>query len=193
MSLPQPTIFQAPQATARVARAIFPKGNLYMQLHDTLGSVYEEDQFADVFSHTGQPAESPVRLTLVSILQYVEGLTDRQAADAVRTRIDWKYLLGLELEDVGFHHSVLSEFRTRLLTGNVEQRLLDRLLEVCREQGWLKERGQQRTDSTHVLGAVRALNRLECVGETLRHTLNVLAVTVPEWLRVHSDPEWTDR
>jgi transposase len=110
MSLPQPPIFQVPQATARVAQAILPKGNIYMRLRDTRGTVYEEEQFVDLFSHTGQPAESPVRLTLVSILQYVEGLTDRQAADAVRSRIDWKYLLGLELEDAGFHHSVLSEF-----------------------------------------------------------------------------------
>jgi transposase len=193
MSLPQTPIYPIPETTARVAQAIFPQGNIYMKLHERLGAVYEEQHCADLFSPTGQPAESPARLVLVIILQYVEGLTDRQAADAVRTRIDWKYLLGLELEDRGFHHSVLSELRTRLLTGNVEERLLDRLLEVCREQGWLKERGQQRTDSTHVLGAVRALNRLEGVGETLRHALNVLAVTVPDWLLAHSALDWVDR
>jgi transposase len=106
-----------------------------MWLRDKLGTVYEEEHFGNLFSHTGQPAESPVWMTLVSILQFVEGLTDRQAADAVRTRIGWKYLLGLECENVGFHHSVLSEFRARLLTGKVEQRLLDRLLDLCRDQG----------------------------------------------------------
>src|SRR6185436_1434224 len=178
--------YRVPKETARVAKTIFPKGNSYMQLYDAFGSIYADEDFADLFSHTGQPAEAPVRVALVTILQFAEGLSDRQAADAVRTRIDWKYLLCLKLDDKGFHHSLLSEFRTRLLTGNVEQRLLDKLLEICRAQHLVKERGQQRTDSTHVLGAIRAMNRLECVGETLRHALNVLAVTAPDWLLGHS-------
>jgi len=111
-----------------------------------------------------------------------EGLSDRQAADAVRARIDWKYLLCLELTDPGFHYSVLSEFRTRLFESEWEQKVFDKLLMCFREAGYLKKRGQLRTDSTVVLGAVRELNRLELVGETLRHALDSLALVAPGWI-----------
>ena len=111
----------------------------------------------------------------------------------MRSRIDWKYVLGLDLTDAGFNHTVLSEFRTRLVMGAMEQELLDALLERGRELKLLKAQGRQRTDSTHVLGAVRGLNRLECVGEAMRYALNSLAVVAPEWLRAHSQPEWVDR
>jgi transposase len=119
-------------------------------------------------------------------------LSDRQAADAVRSRIDFKYALGLELTDAGFDHTVLSEFRTRLVAGNSEQVLLDTMLTLFKERGWLKARGKQRTDSTHVLAKIRPLNRVLCVGETLRHALNCLAIVAPEWLRAHSQPEWIE-
>ena len=97
------------------------------------------------------------------------------------------------MTDPGFDHSVLSEFRTRLVAHIAEERLLDALLDLCKERGWLKARGKQRTDSTHVLAKIRALNRLECVGETMFHTLNVLAQVVPDWLLAHADPEWVKR
>src|SRR5947209_9297647 len=126
-------------------------------------------------------------------MQYVEGLSDQQTADAVRARIDWTYSLSLELTDAGFDASVLSEFRTRLVTGGREQHLLDLMLVHFRERKLLKARGRQRTDSTHVLAAIRTLNRLECVGEALRHALNGLAVAAPDWLRPHLDPAWADR
>ena len=172
-----------PEETARVARAAFPKGTLYLHLRDELGPLYDDALFADLFPSRGQPAEAPWRLALVTILQFAENLPDRQAAEAVRSRIDWKYLLGLELTDSGFDASVLCEFRARLVAGAAEQRLLDRLLTLARERGLLKPRGRQRTDSTHVLAAIHVLNRLECVGETLRHALNSLAVVAPEWLQ----------
>jgi transposase len=126
-------------------------------------------------------------------MQFRENLADRQAAEAVRARIDWKYLLSLELTDPGFDYSVLSAFRDRLLAGSAEELLLDKLLERCRALGWLKARGQQRTDSTHVLAAVRVLNRLELVAETLRATLNELATVAPEWLRAWAPLEWYER
>ena len=122
-----------------------------------------------------------------------EGLSDRQAAEAVRGRIDWKYLLALELTDPGFDFSVLSEFRSRLLAGGKEALLLDRLLEECRSQKLLKAKGRQRTDSTRVLAATREMNRLELVVETLRAALNELATAAPGWLRSVADPEWFDR
>ncbi len=105
----------------------------------------------------------------------------------------WKYALGLELSDEGFDFSALSEFRARLVHGNLEQTLLNTLLTRCQERGWLKARGRQRTDSTHILGAVKALNQLELVGETLRHALNVLATVAPEWLKPLVPPEWFER
>lgn len=103
-------------------------------------------------------------------MQYAEGLTERQAADAVRTRIDWKYVLSLELTDSGFDFSALSEFRSRVLAHGAERRLFDRVVSQFRERGWIKARGKQRTDSTHVLAAIRTLRRLECVGETIRQS-----------------------
>jgi hypothetical protein len=101
----------------------------------------------------------------------------------VRGWIDRKYALGLELTDTGFYHSVLSEFRAWLVAGNTALRLLDTLLERLRMLGLLKQRGHQRMDSTHVLAALRMLNRLEQVGKTLRAALYSLAVVVPAWLR----------
>ncbi len=193
MSLKPTSIPEIPEETARVARRAFPRGNVVMQLRDTLGTIYTDDLFADLFPSRGQPAEAPWRLALVTVLQFMEHLTDCQAADAVRDRLAWKYALSLELSDPGFDHSVLSEFRTRLVEHIAEERLLDALLDLCKERGWLKARGKQRTDSTHVLAKIRALNRLECVGETMFHTLNVLAQVAPDWLRMHADPAWAKR
>jgi transposase len=155
--------------------------------------VFSDAQFAPLFPSRGQPAETPWRLALVTVLQFAENLSDRRAAEAVRGRIDWKYLLGLELADPGFDASVLSEFRTRLVTGGAEALLIDTLLALCREHKLLVARGRQRTDSTHVLGAVRALNRLGCAIETLRAALNALAVAAPAWLRAQADPTWPER
>ncbi|GAC1438190.1 MAG: hypothetical protein NVSMB65_12500 [Chloroflexota bacterium] len=176
-----------------MARAAFPKGHPCLRLRDTLGTIYDDTRFAALFPSQGRPAEAPWRLALVTVLQFAEGLTDRQAADAVRDRLAWKYLLGLELTDTGFHFSILSDFRARLVDGGAEHRLLDALLERCKEVGLLKPRGKQRTDSTHVLAAVRALNRLECAGETLRAALNTLAVVAPDWLRAQVASDWYER
>lgn len=193
MSLRPDDEFVIPSETARVARAAFPKGNWLMTLRDELGVIYRDSDLAMLFSHTGQPAESPGRLALVTVVQFAEGLTDREAADAVRSRIDLKYLLGLELTDPGFDFSVLSEFRDRLRTADAAQRLLTDLLARLKAKGVLKAHQKQRTDSTHVLDAVRALNRLELVGETLRAALNLLAGSVPQWLRARVPLEWFDR
>src|SRR5262245_2249814 len=189
---PQAT-YPIPEATQRVARAAFPRGNLSMQVADRLGTIYHDAQFAPLFPTRRQPAEAAGRLALATVLQCAEGLSDRQAADAIRSRMDWKYVLGLDLTDPGFHHTVLSEFRTRLVAGEVASHLLDALLTLARAQGLLKVRGRQRTDSTHVLAAIRVLNRLERVGETLRAALNNLAVVSPTWLQTLAPPEWYDR
>jgi transposase len=193
MSLKAQKLPKIPAETARVAKIAFPKGNVSMTIRDQLGEVYSDEQFQELFSERGRPAESAWRLVWVLILQFMENLSDRQAAEAVRARIDWKYLLSLELEDTGFDYSILSEFRGRLVEGGAEQVLLDHLLSHLKRQGLVKEHGQQRTDSTHVLGAIRAMNRVECVGETFRHTLNTLAVVAPDWLAAHGRLEWIER
>ena len=140
-----------------------------------------------------QSPESPWRLALVTIMQFAENLTDRQAADAVRSRIDWKYALGLELTDAGFHFSVLSDFRARLVAHEATEQLLNAVLARFKAKGLIKVRGKQRTDSTHILASVRMLNRLEQVGETLRYTLNILAEHVPEWRKAQVPVEWFER
>jgi len=193
MSLRPHVLAPVPEETARVARAAFPKGNPYLTLRDALGTIFQDDDFTDLYSHEGQPGLSAWRLALVTIMQFRETLSDRQAAESVRARIDWKYLLSLDLTDPGFDFSVLSEFRDRLLAGSAVERLLDKLLERCRAMGWLKSRGQQRTDSTHVLAAIRVLNRLELVAETLRAALNAVATVAPAWLQTLSPLAWYDR
>jgi transposase len=190
MSLNRRPIAPIPEETARVARAAFPKGNRYMTMRDVLGVLYTDGHFTDLYEPVGQHAEPPWRLALVTLMQFSENLTDRQAAEAVRSRIDWKYALGLALTDAGFDFSILSEFRTRLIVGAAEERLLTTMLTSFRERGLLKERGTQRTDSTHIVAAVRALNRLEIVGETLHAALNVLAEIAPAWLREQVPAEW---
>lgn len=182
-----------PEKTVKVARAAFPNGNMYLSLRDTLGAIFEDETFQDLYPTLGQPAESPGRLALVTVMQYVENLSDRQAAEAVRSRIDWKYMLGLSLEDPGFDFSVLSEFRQRLLQGEAETLLLEKLLECCEALGFLKGKRKQRTDSTHVLAAVRALSLLELVGETMRRVLDEAARLTPEWLQRHMKEEWVKR
>lgn len=184
---------EIPEETKAVAQKAFPKGNTYIKLRDELGLIFDDDIFADLYPNLGQPAESPARLGLVTIMQYMENLPDRQAAEAVRSRIDWKYRLGLALSDPGFDYSILSEFRMRLVVGGKEKVLLEKLLECCDELGLLKGKTQQRTDSTYVVAAVRALTLLELVGETMRSTLNELAVLAPEWLKTIMKPEWVKR
>lgn len=128
MSLKPQAIEPIPKETAKVTRAAFPNGNIYMIRRDELGPFYEDKQFSELFPSRGQPALSPWRLALVTIMQFAENLTDRQAADAVRSRIDWKYALGLQLTDPGFNYSVLSEFRLRLIEGQSEHLLFEQML-----------------------------------------------------------------
>lgn len=193
MSLHLGKIGDVPEETARIAKACFPKGNRYIRLRDVLGTIFDDHQFADLFPRRGQPAEAPWRLALVCLAQYLEELTDRQAADAVRSRMDIKYLLGLELTDPGFDFSVLSEFRTRLVEHQEEHRLFTLLVEKLSEQGYLKKRGNQRTDSTHILAAVHRYHRVELLPETLRAALNEVALYAPEWLQQWVPVEWFKR
>ena len=193
MSLnPQP-IPPVPKETILVAVAAFPKGNLYLRLRDELGVFYQDCDFENLYSVHGQPGYAPWRLAMVLVMQFLENLSDRQAAEAVRGRIDWKYALSLELTDPGFDFTILSEFRERLIKQEAQQEILEQMLQRFQEKGLLKARGKQRTDSTHVLAKVRELTRLENLIETLRSALNTLAEFAPEWLGANLQSEWCDR
>jgi len=193
MSLHAQPLEPIPDLTNRIAQASFPKGTLAMQLRDALGPIYEDADFADLFPRRGRAAEAPWKLALVTVLQALENLSDRQAAEMVRGRLDWKYALSLPLDDEGFDASILVDFRQRLLEHGAQDRLLEPILRVCREHGWLKAGGKQRTDSTFVLANVRGLSSLESVGESLRAVLNEIAEVDPDWLLGVISPDWFDR
>jgi len=149
-----------PPETARGARSAFPKGNPYLTRRDELGSVFRDEDFEGLYPRLGQPALLPWRLAIVTLVQYRENLSDRQAAEAVRARIDVKYLLGLPLADAGFDYSAPSEFRARLRGGGSEATLLDRLLERCRELGLVRAGGRARLSRCLVsLGASQVVDQ----------------------------------
>jgi transposase len=155
---------------------------LAVLIRDRLGEWLRDEVFAAAFGDRGRPGWSPSRLALVTVLQRAENLTDRLAADAVRLRLDWKYLLGLPADDPGFDHTVLAEFRGRVADSGLEQVVLDALLSKLAAGGLVKAGGRQRTDSTHVVAAVAALNRLELAGESVRAVLEALTAAHPDWL-----------
>ena len=183
---------EVPASTAKVAKRAFRKGSLAMRARDELGAWYRDEAFGALYGTRGAPGISPAQLAMVTVLQFTEDLTDRQAADAVRGRLDWKYCLGLELDDEGFDFSVLSEFRSRLVAGAMETALLEALLARLGELGLVGAGMRQRTDSTHVLGRVRDLNRLELAGESVRAALEALAAAAPGWLAGVIDASWQE-
>jgi transposase len=190
MSLQPRRLPEVPTDTARAARAAFPKGSVAIRIRDELGEVWSDQRFQGLFADRGRPGISPAQLMIVLVLAMVENLTDRQAADMVRRAIDWKYALGLGLEDPGFDFTVLSEFRARLVAGSMETEALDALLARLAGLGLVGRGGRARTDSTHVLARLRSLNRLELAGESVRAALEALAAAAPVWLADVIDQEW---
>ena len=182
-----------PEQTVQVARAAFPKGNPYMRMRDALGPISTPPTCAALFSQTGRPAEAPAQLALMSVMPFAAGLSDAQAADAVRARLDWQYAFALALTDPGCDASGLSAFRQRLSTGHAALLLCETMLTLWREPGRITATGRHRTDSPQVLAAIQTLHRLECVGETLRQALNVLATAAPAWRQAWVPARWCDR
>jgi transposase len=173
-----------PQVAAAIAakyRGRRPRP-LAVQVRDRLGEWLGDEDFTAAFGVRGRPGWSPSRLALVTVLQRAEKLTDRLAAEAVRTRVDWQYLLGLPLDDPGFDDSVLAEFRGKVAEAGLEQVVLDALLAKLAADGLIRAGGKQRTDSTHVVAAVAALSRLELAGESVRAAVEALAAAAPAWL-----------
>jgi transposase len=196
MSLqPQPWPEPADEITQAVlAMYARRRAPLPVVVRDELDEVFADAQFARAFADRGAAGWSPGRLAMVTVLQMVEDLTDRQAAEAVRDKISWKYALGLALTDPGFDFSVLSQFRSRIVEHGLEEKVLDLLVTALVDKGLLKAGGKQRTDSTHVLAAVRDLNRLELAGESVRACVEAIAAAAPDWLAATIDPvSWGQR
>jgi transposase len=182
-----------PSETQRLGQMLYEPENVYRQIGDLFADAFCDEQFAAMYSPLGQPALSPALLSLVSILQYLEHLSDRQALVMVRSRIDWKYALHLPLEAPGFDPSVLCEFRTRLVEHEAERLLFDTVLERLKALDLLKGRRLQRTDSLVIVSAVRQLNRLELAVETVRVALEAIAKADAEWLRARMPSGWLER
>jgi transposase len=167
---------------------------LAVTVRDRLGEWLRDEDFAAAFGIRGRPGWSPSRLALVTVLQRAEKLTDRMAAEQVRTRLDWKYLPGLVLDDPGFDHTVPAEFRAKAAAAELEAVPLDALLERLSADGLVRAGGKQRTDSTHVIAAVAALNRLELAGESVRAAVESLTSAHPGWTAgVLHVSEWARR
>jgi transposase len=164
-----------------------------MWVRDRLDGLWCDEDFADWYPRDGRPGLSPAQLATVCVLQFLLGMSDRQAAEAVRCRIDFKYAMALELDDPGFHHSVLADFRERLAEDGRADRLLDLALARLKEAGLVSERTTQRTDSTHVVAAVRDLTRLELVTEAVRAALEEVARAAGHLLVGLVDEEWGRR
>jgi transposase len=164
-----------------------------MWVRDRLDGLWCDEDFADWYPRDGRPGLSPAQLATVCVLQFLLGLSDRQAAEAVRCRIDFKYAMALELDDPGFHHSVLADFREHLAEGDRADRLLDLALARLKEAGLVRGRTTQRTDSTHVLAAVRDLTRLELITEGVRAALEEAARTAGHLLVGLVDEDWGRR
>lgn len=184
---------EIPAETVALVRSVCPQGTRVTRVRDALGPIFDDEEFRGWFSVEGRSGVAPGVLAMVCVLQAMEDLTDRDAADAVRMRLDWKYALGLSLGDTGFNFSVLCEFRDRLAVDQRAMRLLDLLLDAAADAGFLRAGGRARTDSTHVLAKIRTLGRLERVGETMRAALDQLAQIAPGWLAAHIQPDWEAR
>jgi transposase len=188
-----------PEPAPEVARAVRAKNYgrqvpLPVAVRDRLGELFPDTEFAEAFGTTGPAGWSPGRLALITVFQMAENLSDRQAAAAVRDRLSWMYALGLDLADTGFDHSVLSQFRTRVVEHRLEEKVLDLLLARLVELGLVAAGGKARTDSTHVISAVRDLNRLELAGESVRAAIQALCAAAPDWVAEVVDvPGWSAR
>ncbi len=179
-----------PIETASVGEALLKDDSPYRLVGDKLFAGLSDTDFADLYSVEGKPGISPVILAFVTVFQFMEKLPDRQAAEALRMRIDWKYALHLPLTYAGFDYSVLSEFRGRLLAHAAEGRVFDHLVSEFRAWGLITKRGRQRTDSIAMLTKVRRLSRLELVVETLRVAVGAMLKADRAWSEHILPPSW---
>lgn len=193
MCLKAQSPWQMPDETRRIGQQLLGEKNTYRLIGDELFAKLNEQEFSDLYPNDGQPGLSPVILAFVTVFQFIEKLPDRQAAESLRMRMDWKYALHLPLEYAGFNFSVLSEFRDRLIAGKAEGRVFEALVAQIREMGLIKEHGKQRTDSIAMLSKVRWMSRLELAVETLRLAVVSLVKVEREWSEGILPPSWEDK
>lgn len=182
-----------PAELAYLGARLLSADSPYRLIGDQLFGHYADVDFADLYASEGKPAISPVLLAFVTVFQFLEKLSDRQAAEAVRVRLDWKYALHLPLDYAGFDFSVLSEFRDRVVAHEAEARLFDRVLGQLQVLGLIKQQGRQQTDSLAVVTKVRDLTRLELVVETLRLAVRAALAFDPAWSQATLPPSWETR
>jgi transposase len=182
-----------PAEPVRAAEASNPNGTPAMWMRDRLQELFTEADFADWFPANGRRGLAPAMLALVSVLQYAENLTDRQAAQALRCRIAWKYCLGLELTDPGFDHTVLSEFRDRLAVEDRADRLLTVLMDRLAAAGLVRRHGRIRTDPRPRAPPWCIDSTARSWSQTLRAALEELANTAEDGLAALVTPGWVQR
>ena len=171
MSLPQAKVQRTLFDARMLVEHLFPEGCRYRVFHEKILPVLwaKRDELCALYCEdNGRPAIEPVIAMAVTLLQFMEKVPDRQAAENVRLHLGWKYAIDLEVDDAGFHYSSLCNFRGRLVDREATRIGFDAILEALREAGLVRKRSRQRLDSTHVLGNVARMSRLECVRETIR-------------------------
>lgn len=183
MTLRIRTNTEIPEDIATLGRKLLKENNRYRVIGDHLPGIVRDEDFADIYASTGRDAVSPALLSMVTLFQFLEDVSDREAAEMVVMRLDWKYALHLPLDYAGFHPTDLCNFRKRLVENGKEALVFDTVLKKVRVLGFLKKRGKQRTDSTHVLAVVQKLSRLELVTETMRVTLRAIQRADESWYR----------
>ncbi len=172
-----------PDDTAAIGRELFRPDNLYRQIGDRFDEFCpDEKEFALLYEPTGRGAIPPLLVALVTIFQMLERVPDRQAAELVVSRLDWKYALHLPLLYSGFHFTDLYAFRVRLVEHGKERLVFDQILAKLKALGLFKPRGKMRTDSTHLLAVVQRLSQLELVGECLRVALRAVSLVAASWV-----------
>ena len=170
-----------PAEIAEIGERILSEDDPYRLIGEAVNDILSLEDFAPLYSEEGRGALCPIILGLVVIFQYLENIPDRQAAKWAVVRLDWKYALHVPLLWEGFHYSTLSYFRQRLLEQGQERLLFEKVLGWVNRKGLLKKQGKQRTDSTHILGQVANLSRLEMLWETLRLALRAIERAAPGW------------
>jgi transposase len=192
MSMQAPFAAEIPEETRRLVEPLLAADSVYRLVGNEIDEVISDEDFLDMYATEGRPAVNPVLLAMVSVFQFLEKLPDRAAAEAVVMRLDWKYALRQELTWTGFHYSDLCNFRKRLLEHGREWVVFERLVTYLRDRGYIKGRGRQRTDATHVIGLVARLSRLELVWETIRVTVRALVDADASWVSKYLPVSFVD-
>jgi len=185
MSLKDPFPEEVPGETARLVEPLLADDSVYRLVAECVDEFLSDEQFIELYANEGRPGINPVLLSLVTVFQFLEKLPDRAAAEMAVMRMDWKYALRQPLDWRGFHYSDLCNFRKRLLGQGQESMVFEHLLDYLRERGLVRAGGKQRTDTTHILGAVKQLGDIEVIGEGVRLAISELMSTDAKWVMQH--------